>query len=65
MQDLAVQSRRKFLRVAAMTVGPALLSQQLAQANEADVVNSESGLPDYTLHIGTSPIEIAPTVFFP
>jgi FtsP/CotA-like multicopper oxidase with cupredoxin domain len=60
MQDLAVQSRRKFLRVAAMTVGPALLSQQLAQANEADVVNSESGLPDYTLHIGTSPIEIAP-----
>ena len=66
MQSLVVQSRRKFLRLA-MTVGPALLStrvrlahpQPVVQHDEAGATNSESGSPDYTLHIGTSPIEIA------
>ena len=51
-----------------MTVGAALLSpsaatgqiETLLQQNDSDVVSHESGPPDYTLRIKTSPIEIAP-----
>lgn len=62
------QSRREFLKLAAMTVGPALLSTKVSgpritaavQQNQPETVTSESGAPEYTLHIRTSPIEIAP-----
>jgi FtsP/CotA-like multicopper oxidase with cupredoxin domain len=67
MKSLA-KSRRDFLRTAGTTVGAALLSPYAAicqsdapmQRRESVIVTPESGLPDYTLHIGTPPIEIAP-----
>ena len=62
------QSRREFLKVAAIAVGPVLVSTRnfvafsgaARQQGEANAVTSDSGAPDYTLRIRTSPIEIAP-----
>jgi len=62
------ESRREFLRATGMMVGAALLSPKTTlgqsdspvQRTELDAAKRESGLPDYTLHIKTSPIEIAP-----
>jgi FtsP/CotA-like multicopper oxidase with cupredoxin domain len=61
------ESRRKFLKAAGLTTGAILLSSGHAvaesgispQSGESPVA-SESGSADYTLHIKTSPIEIAP-----
>jgi FtsP/CotA-like multicopper oxidase with cupredoxin domain len=62
------ESRRNFLRAAGMMVGAALLSPNVTfSQNDASVKQSESdardeqasATPDYTLHIRTSPIEIA------
>jgi FtsP/CotA-like multicopper oxidase with cupredoxin domain len=62
------ESRRSFFRTAGMTVGASLLlprlalrqSGILAQTQLESVTKLGSGKPDYTLHIRTSPIEIAP-----
>lgn len=63
------ESRREFLRASAMTFGAAVLSPKAAlgqsdapmQQNQSDSAETpESGKADYTLHIKTSPIEIAP-----
>ena len=61
------QSRRDFLRAAGGMVGAAVLSPNATSQSDApikrsaaDTVTGESGSPDYTLHIRTSPIEIAP-----
>jgi len=66
MQNFA-QSRRRFLRTAGGMAGAALLSPYavghgIAPGQESEVKNAtpESGSPDYTLHIRSSPIEIAP-----
>jgi FtsP/CotA-like multicopper oxidase with cupredoxin domain len=61
------RSRREFLKASALVVGPALVSTRPSAAfygglktqSEARPVTNESGAPDYTLHIRTSPIEIA------
>lgn len=63
-----VESRRNFLRAAGMTVGAALLSPNAISQSDAPAqrcqsdtaATPESGKPDYTVHIGTLPIEIAP-----
>src|ERR1700721_1338264 len=60
-------SRRKFLKAAGLTTGAVLLSSGNVvaesgvwpQSSESPAV-SESNSADYTLHIKTSPIEIAP-----
>ena len=62
-----VESRRDFLRTAG-AVGASLLVPRMALAqggalsqNQSDSANTQkSGQPNYTLHIRTSPIEIAP-----
>jgi FtsP/CotA-like multicopper oxidase with cupredoxin domain len=62
------ESRRRFLKVAGLTAGGVYLSSgpRLAvsgistQSDRAPAVLPESASPDYTLHIKTSPIEIAP-----
>jgi len=62
------ESLREFLRATGMMVGATLLSPKTilgqsdspVQRTELDAAKRESGLPDYTLHIKTSPIEIAP-----
>ncbi|HZW79770.1 MAG TPA: multicopper oxidase domain-containing protein [Candidatus Deferrimicrobiaceae bacterium] len=67
MKTLA-ESRRDFLRAVGTTAGAALLSPYAAicqsdaptQGSESETVTHESDSPDYTLRIGTSPIEIAP-----
>jgi FtsP/CotA-like multicopper oxidase with cupredoxin domain len=67
MKRLA-ESRRDFLRAAGTTFGAALLSPYAAvcesdarlQQSESENGARESDFPDYTLHIETSPIEIAP-----
>ena len=61
------ESRRKFLKAASLTTGAVLLSSAKVvaesgmspQSSELSAT-SESGSADYTLHIKTSPIEIAP-----
>lgn len=58
-------SRRQFLKVAAMTTGAALLPAresfgELAPAQRSRVASGESAAADYTVRIGTSPVEIAP-----
>src|ERR1700721_1919738 len=60
-------SRRKFLKAAGLTTGAVLLSSGNVvaesgvwpQSSESPAV-SESNSADYTLHIKTSPVEIAP-----
>jgi FtsP/CotA-like multicopper oxidase with cupredoxin domain len=60
-------SRRKFLKAAGLTTGAVLLSSGKVvaesgvwpQSSESPAV-SESNSADYTLHIKTSPVEIAP-----
>ena len=67
MNELS-ESRRRFLKVAGLTTGGVYLSSGSAlaesgiptQSNHSPAVPSESVSPDYTLHIKTSPIEIAP-----
>jgi FtsP/CotA-like multicopper oxidase with cupredoxin domain len=65
MNELS-ESRRRFLKAAGLSAGAVLLSSGTAesristQSNDSPAASSESGSPDYTLHIKTSPIEIAP-----
>src|ERR1019366_3956316 len=64
MKELS-ESRRRFLKAAGLTAGAALLSSgnvvaesdKLPQGSDSPAAPSES---DYTLHIKTSPLEIAP-----
>ena len=66
MKELC-ESRRKFLKAAGLTTGAALLScgnvaaefGTSPQSRESPAA-STSGSADYTLHIRTSPVEIAP-----
>jgi FtsP/CotA-like multicopper oxidase with cupredoxin domain len=66
MDDLS-ESRRRFLKAAGLTAG-ALLSSGIVvaesdiskQSTDSSAASSESDSPDYTLHIKTSPVEIAP-----
>jgi FtsP/CotA-like multicopper oxidase with cupredoxin domain len=68
MKELS-ESRRRFLRAAGLTAGAAFLSSGNAvaessmppQSGASPASSTESGPADYTLHIKTSPIEIAPT----
>lgn len=66
MKKLA-ESRRRFLRATGFTAGAFLLSPKdillhtdVAMQQSGIDVATESGSADYTLHIKTSPIEIAP-----
>jgi len=67
MNELS-ESRRRFLKAAVLTAGAGFLSSGAGVAesgistrsNDSPAISSESGSPDYTLHIKTSPIEIAP-----
>jgi FtsP/CotA-like multicopper oxidase with cupredoxin domain len=67
MDELS-ESRRRFLKAAGLSAGAVLLSSGTVvaesgistQSNDSPAASSESGSPDYTLHIETSPIEIAP-----
>lgn len=63
------ESRRSFLRAAGMTIGASLLSPNVTlsqsdaqmQQRQSDAREiQDSGKADYTLHIRTTPIEIAP-----
>jgi FtsP/CotA-like multicopper oxidase with cupredoxin domain len=66
MKELS-ESRRKFLKAAGLTAGAVLLSSgnvvaesgAAPQSSESPAA-SKSGSADYTLHIKTSPVEIAP-----
>ena len=55
------KSRREFLKAAIAVAGAALLTREkvFSQA-ETPAASTESGSADYTLHIRTSPIELAP-----
>jgi len=66
MEELS-ESRRKFLRAAGLTAGAFLLSSGkviaesgISPQSSESSAGSEVGSADYTLHIKTSPIEIAP-----
>ena len=67
MKELS-ESRRKFLKAAGLTAAVVLLPAGAAiaesgistQSNDSPVTSSDSGSPDYTLHIKTTPVEIAP-----
>ena len=67
MNELS-ESRRRFLKAAGLTAGAVFLpsgavatkSVTSIQSNDSPAASSESGSPDYTLHIKMSPIEIAP-----
>jgi len=67
MKELS-ETRRKFLKVAALTTGAVLLpagtvvaaSGISTRSNDSPGTSSESGSPDYMLHIKTTPVEIAP-----
>jgi FtsP/CotA-like multicopper oxidase with cupredoxin domain len=67
MKELS-ESRRRFLKAAGLTAGAALLSSgnvvaesgKLPQSGDSPAASPESGSADYTLHIKTSPLEIAP-----
>jgi FtsP/CotA-like multicopper oxidase with cupredoxin domain len=62
------ESRRRFLKAAGLSAGAVFLSSGTVvaesglstQSNDSPAASSESGSSDYTLHIKTSPIEIAP-----
>jgi FtsP/CotA-like multicopper oxidase with cupredoxin domain len=61
------ESRRKFLKAAGLTTGAVLLSSGKAVSESGTSLqhsespaDSDSGSADYTLHIKTSPVEIAP-----
>ena len=62
------ESRRRFLKAAALSAGAVFASSGTVvaesglstQSNDSHAASSESGFPDCTLHIKTSPIEIAP-----
>jgi FtsP/CotA-like multicopper oxidase with cupredoxin domain len=60
------KSRRQFLKVSGLTAGSILLSPEAsftrmaASRLESISVHGNTGVPDYTLHIKESPIEIAP-----
>jgi FtsP/CotA-like multicopper oxidase with cupredoxin domain len=58
------ESRREFLRTTAMTVGGSWLLPKAASQSKstepASATSEVSGRADYTLHIRTTPIEIAP-----
>jgi FtsP/CotA-like multicopper oxidase with cupredoxin domain len=66
MEELS-ESRRKFLKAAGLTAGAVLLSSGnvvaesgISPQSSESSAGSEVGSADYTLHIKTSPIEIAP-----
>ncbi len=67
MKELS-ESRRRFLKGAGLTAAAVVLpsgsvvakSSTSTQNNELSATSSESGSPDYTLHIKMSPVEIAP-----
>jgi FtsP/CotA-like multicopper oxidase with cupredoxin domain len=66
MEELS-ESRRKFLKAAGLTAGAVLLSSGnvvaesgISPQSSESSSGSEVGSADYTLHIKTSPIEIAP-----
>jgi FtsP/CotA-like multicopper oxidase with cupredoxin domain len=67
MNELS-ESRRRFLKAAGLTAGAVFLpsgtvvaeSGISTQSNDTRATSSESGSPDYTLHIKASPVEIAP-----
>ncbi|SPF38273.1 exported hypothetical protein [Candidatus Sulfotelmatobacter kueseliae] len=66
MKELS-ESRRQFLRSACLTTGAVLLTSGGVVAEfgaspqtKESPAGAESGSADYTLHIKTSPIEIAP-----
>jgi FtsP/CotA-like multicopper oxidase with cupredoxin domain len=66
MKELS-QSRRRFLRAVGLTTGAVLLSSGnvvaesgMPPSRDSAAASSESGSADYTLHIKTSPVEIAP-----
>ena len=67
MKDLA-ESRRRFLKSTSLAAGAWLLSPaeslacegNSARCTQDSVSPEESGTADYTLHIKTSPVEIAP-----
>jgi FtsP/CotA-like multicopper oxidase with cupredoxin domain len=61
------ESRRHFLKATGLTAGALLLSRRNGFANSGTPFDGESPVPpsesvsaDYTLHIRTSPVEIAP-----
>jgi FtsP/CotA-like multicopper oxidase with cupredoxin domain len=67
MKELS-ESRRRFLKAASLTAGAALFSSANLAAEsgalsgiDSPAPSSESASADYTLHIKTSPIEIAPS----
>ncbi len=67
MKELS-ESRRQFLKAAGLTTGAVLFSSRKVvaesglppQSTESPAASSESGSADHTLHIGMSPVEIAP-----
>jgi hypothetical protein len=66
MKELS-ESRRKFLKAASLTTGAICLSSAkviaesgISPQSSGIPAASESGSADHTLHIKTSPIEIAP-----
>jgi len=67
MKELS-ESRRRFLKAAGLAAGAVFLSSgnvvaesgMLPQSGDSPAASSESGSVDYTLHIKTSPVEIAP-----
>jgi FtsP/CotA-like multicopper oxidase with cupredoxin domain len=68
MSELS-ESRRRFLKVASLAAGAVYVSSgsvaaesgTSTQSNASPPASLESGSPDHTLHIKTSPIEIAPS----
>lgn len=61
------ESRRRFLKAAGLTAGAVLFSSGyvvgesgMAPGGDSPAPSSESAAADYTLHIKTSPVEIAP-----
>ena len=67
MKELS-ESRRRFLKMAGLTTGAVWLSSGNVAAepaiaspsSDSSAASPESGAADYTLHIKTSPVEIAP-----
>ncbi len=63
-----LNSRRQFLKTAGLAAGTLWLSPKnrlakaaiLAESREAALISGETGRADYTLHIKTCPVEIAP-----
>ncbi|HYW37003.1 MAG TPA: multicopper oxidase domain-containing protein [Terriglobales bacterium] len=66
MKELS-ESRRRFLKAAGLAAGAVLLPRNIAaesgipsQGSDSPAASSESNSADHTLHIKTSPVEIAP-----